>query len=276
MNRARPAVPYNRPMNAPLARPLAPRPAPPPRCPHRRNRSRAGAASAVGRSRSRHGARRTCRWRTASARSARTSSPGSSPRRSRIPTWWRRRAPACGAGGRGSGQPAGAGAVAALAGNALLPQSRPLAAVYAGHQFGVWAGRLGDGRALLLGDAAATGVRRLPRPRRFGPAPAGLRALGTAAQGLRHDALLAHGRRPRRAALVDPRVPLLGGDGGARHSDHARAWRWSARTCRCSARTSRPPRWCLRMSPSFVRFGSFEYFYYFRKHDAAARCWPTM
>lgn len=39
----------------------------------------------------------------------------------------------------------------ALAGNALLPGSEPIASVYSGHQFGVWAGQLGDGRALLLG-----------------------------------------------------------------------------------------------------------------------------
>ncbi len=38
-----------------------------------------------------------------------------------------------------------------FAGNALLPGSEPLAAVYSGHQFGVWAGQLGDGRAHLLG-----------------------------------------------------------------------------------------------------------------------------
>ena len=43
--------------------------------------------------------------------------------------------------------------LAALAGNRVLPGSDPLAAVYASHQFGVWAGRLGDGRALLLGEA---------------------------------------------------------------------------------------------------------------------------
>ena len=29
---------------------------------------------------------------------------------------------------------------------------RPLAMVYSGHQFGVWAGQLGDGRALLIGQ----------------------------------------------------------------------------------------------------------------------------
>jgi serine/tyrosine/threonine adenylyltransferase len=38
-----------------------------------------------------------------------------------------------------------------FAGNRLLPGSDPLAAVYSGHQFGVWAGQLGDGRAHLLG-----------------------------------------------------------------------------------------------------------------------------
>eukprot|EP01137_Pigoraptor_chileana_P024552 Opistho-2@92645 len=39
-----------------------------------------------------------------------------------------------------------------LSGNALWPGMRPLASVYSGHQFGVWAGQLGDGRALLLGE----------------------------------------------------------------------------------------------------------------------------
>ena len=34
----------------------------------------------------------------------------------------------------------------------LLPGMRPVAQVYSGHQFGVWAGQLGDGRGLLLGE----------------------------------------------------------------------------------------------------------------------------
>lgn len=29
---------------------------------------------------------------------------------------------------------------------------QPLAQVYSGHQFGVWAGQLGDGRGILLGE----------------------------------------------------------------------------------------------------------------------------
>ncbi len=41
----------------------------------------------------------------------------------------------------------------AWAGNAVLPGSTPLATVYSGRQFGQWAGQLGDGRALWLGEA---------------------------------------------------------------------------------------------------------------------------
>ena len=41
--------------------------------------------------------------------------------------------------------------IAAFTGNEVLAGARPLATVYSGHQFGVWAGELGDGRAILLG-----------------------------------------------------------------------------------------------------------------------------
>ncbi|MEZ5462916.1 YdiU family protein [Dokdonella sp.] len=39
-----------------------------------------------------------------------------------------------------------------FAGNALLDGMRPYAANYGGHQFGHWAGQLGDGRAISLGE----------------------------------------------------------------------------------------------------------------------------
>ncbi len=42
--------------------------------------------------------------------------------------------------------------VEAMAGNRLLPGSSPYAMCYSGHQFGVWAGQLGDGRAINLGE----------------------------------------------------------------------------------------------------------------------------
>jgi len=41
--------------------------------------------------------------------------------------------------------------LAVLAGNAIPDGARPTATAYGGHQFGHWAGRLGDGRAISLG-----------------------------------------------------------------------------------------------------------------------------
>jgi uncharacterized protein YdiU (UPF0061 family) len=56
---------------------------------------------------------------------------------------------------------ASAEGVAALTGVSLLPGSRPVAQAYAGHQFGGYSPRLGDGRALLLGEVVdATGRHR--------------------------------------------------------------------------------------------------------------------
>jgi uncharacterized protein YdiU (UPF0061 family) len=45
---------------------------------------------------------------------------------------------------------------AVLAGNRVLPGMKPYAARYGGHQFGQWAGQLGDGRAITLGEVIAT------------------------------------------------------------------------------------------------------------------------
>ncbi|KAI8325520.1 UPF0061-domain-containing protein [Martensiomyces pterosporus] len=42
-------------------------------------------------------------------------------------------------------------------GNRILPGSRPWAHCYGGHQFGVWAEQLGDGRAISLGEVVAPG-----------------------------------------------------------------------------------------------------------------------
>ncbi len=39
-----------------------------------------------------------------------------------------------------------------MTGNSLLENSKPFAMCYAGHQFGNWAGQLGDGRAINLGE----------------------------------------------------------------------------------------------------------------------------
>src|SRR5690606_37353874 len=42
--------------------------------------------------------------------------------------------------------------VQVFAGNQLLPGMQPHACCYGGHQFGNWAGQLGDGRAINLGE----------------------------------------------------------------------------------------------------------------------------
>src|SRR5690606_37197354 len=42
--------------------------------------------------------------------------------------------------------------VEVFAGNRALVGAEPLAAAYSGHQFGIWAGRLGAGRTISLGE----------------------------------------------------------------------------------------------------------------------------
>jgi len=89
----------------------------------------------------------------------------------------------------------GAQALEALAGNRVLAGMQPYAARYGGHQFGHWAGQLGDGRAITLAEMNATdgsrqelqlkGAGKTPYsrtadgravlPRRYGNSPAARR-----------------------------------------------------------------------------------------------------
>src|SRR5687767_9401087 len=66
-----------------------------------------------------------------------------------------------------------------LAGNLVLPGMRPYAARYGGHQFGQWAGQLGDGRAITLGEVVFPGTGRLEfQLKGAGPTPYSRRADG--------------------------------------------------------------------------------------------------
>ncbi|MFP7721666.1 protein adenylyltransferase SelO [Lysobacter sp. A3-1-A15] len=47
-----------------------------------------------------------------------------------------------------------------FSGNRLVPGMQPFAVNYGGHQFGHWAGQLGDGRAISLGEAVTAGGER--------------------------------------------------------------------------------------------------------------------
>jgi uncharacterized protein YdiU (UPF0061 family) len=68
-----------------------------------------------------------------------------------------------------------------FAGNALLPGMAPSAANYGGHQFGHWAGQLGDGRAISLGELIAPdGARWELQLKGAGPTPYSRRADGRA------------------------------------------------------------------------------------------------
>ena len=49
-------------------------------------------------------------------------------------------------------------------GQLLIPGSEPIAMLYSGHQFGIYAGQLGDGRAILLGEVRAMSMPRSPVP----------------------------------------------------------------------------------------------------------------
>ncbi len=71
--------------------------------------------------------------------------------------------------------------VAALAGNAVLQGSVPYATCYGGHQFGNWAGQLGDGRAIYLGEVTATSGQHWElQLKGAGPTPYSRRADGRA------------------------------------------------------------------------------------------------
>ncbi|MEP1941895.1 MAG: protein adenylyltransferase SelO family protein, partial [Sulfitobacter sp.] len=59
-----------------------------------------------------------------------------------------------------------------LSGNEIPQNARPLAQLYAGHQFGNYNQQLGDGRAVLLGEVIDTkGLRRDIQLKGSGPTP---------------------------------------------------------------------------------------------------------
>ncbi len=65
----------------------------------------------------------------------------------------------------------GEGFAQVFGGNALLPGMDPAAACYGGHQFGHWAGQLGDGRAITLGEALVNGGPYEVQLKGAGPTP---------------------------------------------------------------------------------------------------------
>ena len=133
-------------------------------------------------------------------------------------------------------------ALALLSGNALASGHLPMATVYSGHQFGVWAGQLGDGRALLLGDLEHQGQRTELQLKGAGITPFSRMGDGRAVlrsslrEFLASEAMAALGVPTTRAlALTTSTLPVQ---------------RERLETAAIVTRTA----------PSFVRFGHFEHF----------------
>ena len=128
-----------------------------------------------------------------------------------------------------------------FAGNNLPPGSDALAAVYSGHQFGIWAGQLGDGRAHLLGglrnarghwEIQLKGAGRTPYSR-GADGRAVLRS--SIREFLCSEAMAGLGIPTTRAlSIVGADLPV----------------------CREEIETAAV---VARVAPSFVRFGSFEH-----------------
>lgn len=144
-----------------------------------------------------------------------------------------------------------------LSGNTRWDGMQPLATVYSGHQFGVWAGQLGDGRALLLGEVAAPaspdagsweiqlkGAGRTPFSR-MGDGRAVLRS--SIREFLASEAMHALGIPTTRALCIT----------GSQQA----VYRETAETAAV----------VTRLAPSFIRFGHFEHFCHHGLHAELRR-----
>ena len=134
-----------------------------------------------------------------------------------------------------------------FSGNSVLPQSQPLAAVYSGHQFGVWAGQLGDGRAILLGEAAAPGS---PPPGRL--------ELQLKGAGMTPYSRMGDGRAVLRSSI---REFLCSEAMAALGVPTSRSLCVTGSDQRVMRETPETAAVATRMAPSFVRFGSFEHWF---------------
>lgn len=135
-------------------------------------------------------------------------------------------------------------------GETLLAGMSPLAQVYSGHQFGVWAGQLGDGRGILLGEQLLAdgstmdwhlkGAGLTPYSR-MGDGRAVLRS--TLRESLASEAMHYLGIPTTRAlAIVTSETPVY------RETVEAGAM-------------------LMRLAQSHMRFGHFEHFYYRREPE---------
>lgn len=141
-----------------------------------------------------------------------------------------------------NGLPSNPDWLAVLAGNQLnvdqFEFSQPISTAYSGHQFGVWAGQLGDGRAILLGDTNDLELQLKGAGKthysRMGDGRAVLRS--SIREFLCSEAMHALGIPTSRALAV------VGSKQAVRRE------------------TMETAAVCSRIAPSFIRIGHFEHF----------------
>ena len=137
-----------------------------------------------------------------------------------------------------------------MSGNAVADGMDPHAACYGGHQFGNWAGQLGDGRAITLGEVVnEPGERFMLQLKGAGPTPYsrmadGLAVLRSSIREFLCSEAMHHLGVPTTRALSlattgDQVLRDMFYDGRAAHE---------------------PGAVVCRVAPSFIRFGSFEIF----------------
>ena len=147
------------------------------------------------------------------------------------------------------------------------PGMQPYAASYGGHQFGHWAGQLGDGRAITLGEvrqrapaSAGSCSSRAPARRRTRARADGRAVLRSSMREFLCSEAMHHLGVPTTRALC---LVATGEHGGARH------------VLRRPSAAPSPARSCAASRPSFMRFGNFELRASRGEIDAAASSWPT-
>ncbi|AXA94590.1 YdiU family protein [Massilia sp. YMA4] len=142
--------------------------------------------------------------------------------------------------------------VAMFAGSRVPERAQPLAAVYSGHQFGVWAGQLGDGRAMLLGDVAT---------------PQGPMELQWKGAGMTPYSRMGDGRAVLRSSI---REFLCSEAMHALGIPTTRALSVAGSDQGVVRETIETAAVVIRMAPTFIRFGSFEHWFY-RNDEANLR-----
>jgi len=140
-------------------------------------------------------------------------------------------------------------ALQVLSGNAAWPGMRSLASVYSGHQFGVWAGQLGDGRAHLLGELATPSGSQELQLKGGGATPYSRRGDGRAVL-----------RSSIREFLCSEAMHALG-------IPSTRALALTASALPVRRESLETAAIVTRVAPSFLRFGHFEHFAHHQKPD---------